>query len=605
MSPLWFAFLVGIVSALSLPLGAITAIFWKPGGRTIAFLMSFGGGALLAALTIDLAGPALERGHFYPLAYGCIIGGLLFVLLNQIVNRHGGFLRKASTMIFYLNGLQRRRNQRIVTRMRRLDVLNQLSTTDLRDLADNASCRALKDGEAIFCEGDPSRYFCVVEEGEVELRYGGRQADSEILRTNDAFGHKAFFTGSCHRAKAVARRESLVLMIPREVLVHLLRRSHDLRRATASYLQSDELKDYLKIDQHVEPKRVERWAREAASNVLNDGQLPYPSEEQSETNFGEIVDDVRRIPFFRHLPDMEVREIAARVFASHVDEGHTFFLRNEMADRMYIVDEGKVALVDASQERRMTSLVEEHEAFGMMSFLTGTRHASAAVSASPMSAWVLTRIDFDELLDRCPHLNQAVRQFLKEEDVASYLQTKHRFNSSEAASWIDRAVRSMNLGRLIPSAGELRAELGAQHGAPVAIWLGILLDGIPESLVIGSSLLRSNVSLSLIAGLFLSNYPEALSSSIGMREQGFKWRRVLLMWTSLMVITGIGALLGNMFFREAPEALFSHVEGIAAGAMLTMIAETMLPEAYFKGGGIVGFSTLLGFLAAIFFKTLG
>lgn len=62
--------------------------------------------------------------------------------------------------------------------------------------------------------------------------------------------------------------------------------------------------------------------------------------------------------------------------------------------------------------------------------------------------------------------------------------------------------------------------------------------------------------------------------------------------------------MGNMFFVGAEPFAFALVEGVAAGAMLTMIAQTMLPEAYFKGGSIIGFSTLLGFLAAIFFKTL-
>ncbi len=72
----------------------------------------------------------------------------------------------------------------------------------------------------------------------------------------------------------------------------------------------------------------------------------------------------------------------------------------------------------------------------------------------------------------------------------------------------------------------------------------------------------------------------------------------------LNVFTGIGAVFGNMFFANAPAMLFSFIEGIAAGAMLTMIAETMLPEAYFKGGSIVGISTLLGFLTPIYFKTM-
>ena len=130
------------------------------------------------------------------------------------------------------------------------------------------------------------------------------------------------------------------------------------------------------------------------------------------------------------------------------------------------------------------------------------------------------------------------------------------------------------------------------------------MDGIPESLVIGASLLHGSISVSLLAGLFLSNFPEALSSSVGMRQLNYSASKILWMWISLMVITGIGAFLGNIFFVEAPRFLFALIDGMAAGAMLVMIAETMLPEACHKGGAITGFATLMGFLAAVFFKTL-
>ena len=162
----------------------------------------------------------------------------------------------------------------------------------------------------------------------------------------------------------------------------------------------------------------------------------------------------------------------------------------------------------------------------------------------------------------------------------------------------------MESGKSIPLAADLVLEVQENHGAPLAIWLGITLDGIPESLVIGASMTQAHVSVSLIAGLFLANYPEALSSSVGMRQQGMSYKRILFMWTSLMILTGIGAALGSLFFVDASPTSFALIEGLAAGAMLTMIAETMLPEAYFKGGSVVGMSTLCGFLAAIFFKTL-
>ena len=89
-----------------------------------------------------------------------------------------------------------------------------------------------------------------------------------------------------------------------------------------------------------------------------------------------------------------------------------------------------------------------------------------------------------------------------------------------------------------------------------------------------------------------------------MRQQGMRFARVLFMWTSLMVLTGIGAALGSEFFVEANSHAFAIVEGVAAGAMLTLIAQTMAPEAYLKAGPVVGLATLMGFLAAIFFKTL-
>ncbi|MBV2092787.1 MAG: Crp/Fnr family transcriptional regulator, partial [Candidatus Thiodiazotropha sp. (ex Ctena orbiculata)] len=100
-SMVMMAFALGIISASSLPMGAITAKFWQPSDRATAILMAFGGGALLAALTIDLVASAVEEGHFYALAAGAMVGGLLFIGLNQLVNDYGGFLRKASTTIYH------------------------------------------------------------------------------------------------------------------------------------------------------------------------------------------------------------------------------------------------------------------------------------------------------------------------------------------------------------------------------------------------------------------------------------------------------------------------------------------------------------------------
>ena len=101
------------------------------------------------------------------------------------------------------------------------------------------------------------------------------------------------------------------------------------------------------------------------------------------------------------------------------------------------------------------------------------------------------------------------------------------------------------------------------RASALAIQLGILLDGIPESLVIGGSTVEGHVSFSLIAGLFLSNYPDELSNSVGMYQQGMHFAWVIFTWTSLMVLTRFGAALGSESFVGTNPHAFAVVDGAA------------------------------------------
>jgi zinc transporter ZupT len=112
------------------------------------------------------------------------------------------------------------------------------------------------------------------------------------------------------------------------------------------------------------------------------------------------------------------------------------------------------------------------------------------------------------------------------------------------------------------------------------------------------------MSLSLLAGLFISDFPEALSSSVGMKKLKIPNMKIFFMWTSIMFATGIGAFAGNIFFENVSPAFHAIVNGMAAGAMLTMIAETMLPEAYHIGGSVTGLSTLAGFLVTLLLNVI-
>ena len=208
------------------------------------------------------------------------------------------------------------------------------------------------------------------------------------------------------------------------------------------------------------------------------------------------------------------------------------------------------------------------------------------------------------MLQQSPRLEASVKTFVEQPKLKDYLQTRQHFDSTKATEWIQQALKSMDAGKLIPSATRINSIMAEHKEAPMAIWLGLLMDGIPEALTIGAHIVTNPISPSLMAGLMLSNYPEALSSSEGMKQQGFSIARILMMWTSLMLITGILAAFGSLLFSDVPESVISLLESMAAGAMLTVISETMLPEAYAKGGSIVGLSTLLGFLSIIVIKSI-
>jgi len=177
--------------------------------------------------------------------------------------------------------------------------------------------------------------------------------------------------------------------------------------------------------------------------------------------------------------------------------------------------------------------------------------------------------------------------------------------------WRDETFAKLDDLGLSVSNEEILAE-GRERSkghAAMAIWLGILIDGIPESLVIGMLAVSSGgISMGFIAGVFLANMPEAMSSAVSMRANKMSLKRIYMMWGSICLMTGIGAFLGAIMFPENPTGELFYVmvgiESLAAGAMLTMIAETMLPEAFEQGGAIVGLSTLVGFLAALIAKVL-
>ena len=143
-------------------------------------------------------------------------------------------------------------------------------------------------------------------------------------------------------------------------------------------------------------------------------------------------------------------------------------------------------------------------------------------------------------------------------------------------------------------------------GSGAAIAIGALLDGVPESVVLGIGLLSGGtVSLSVLAAVFISNVPEGLSSAAGMKRSGRSARYVFGVWGGIAVASGLAAMIGYLSLGSASPELIAVITAVAAGAILTMVADTMIPEAFEETRALTGVITSLGFLTAFAIEVLG
>jgi zinc transporter, ZIP family len=144
--------------------------------------------------------------------------------------------------------------------------------------------------------------------------------------------------------------------------------------------------------------------------------------------------------------------------------------------------------------------------------------------------------------------------------------------------------------------GRKKMRRSAGAGSALAIVLGIVLDGIPESAVIGLGLLGgTGVSVAVIAAVFLSNLPEAIAATTGLVAGGWTRGRIMGLWALVTLVSGLASLFGYAIFDSASPGALAFVLAFAGGAILTMLADTMMPEAFEHGGKLVGLLTTLGF----------
>jgi ZIP family zinc transporter len=155
------------------------------------------------------------------------------------------------------------------------------------------------------------------------------------------------------------------------------------------------------------------------------------------------------------------------------------------------------------------------------------------------------------------------------------------------------------IGRL--GAGEpVDLEASPRSRLVVPMVLAIILDGVPESIVIGLGITEGGaVSLAMLVAVFISNLPEAIAGSIGMKAGGASRGKIILLWFVIVLVCAVASVAGYSWFRGVSDRWLAFVQAFAGGAILMMLANSMIPEAYEHGGKLAGVFTVLGFFVSV------
>ena len=147
-----------------------------------------------------------------------------------------------------------------------------------------------------------------------------------------------------------------------------------------------------------------------------------------------------------------------------------------------------------------------------------------------------------------------------------------------------------------------RVEEAATGGARAAVGFALLaavtLDGVPENLALGVSLLSGGGSIVLLVAIFCSNFPESLVGAVAMRRGGRSAAFAIGIWSLTAVLLTAAVVFGREVFARLPEEHLAFPLAFAGGAVLASLADTLMPEAFEHGRPLNSMATAAGFLVS-------
>jgi len=312
----------------------------------------------------------------------------------------------------------------------------------------------------------------------------------------------------------------------------------------------------------------------------------------------ELIGLLSNCELLRHLPADAIQQILPNVTEQRIAAGQVVFRAGDHAEALYIVAGGSVEVVaDPADARDGTGGVIAElgpgTPFGEMGLLSRGARTATVRSATGALLLKIGRQDFDALVAADPVLARSVQQLSHARAIRNLSD-----GAANPSTWARLARQSLDQ----VSRAEVNTLLrDAGPGAGMAIVLGNILDTIPGCLVIGANFNGvASLSLTLILGMFLGGIPEGAVSAAMLDRAGYRARVIFALWSTVLLAGMVAAALGRVILGASDSLAAVFCEAVAGGAVLALVAHTMIPEAIDEGGSLVVLPTVGGFLFALY-----
>lgn len=341
-----------------------------------------------------------------------------------------------------------------------------------------------------------------------------------------------------------------------------------------------------------------KWLEKRGAAIRHPALAKFYYLRQKQKDSGILLNKLSNVELVRSLPPEEMEGVLTCIEPINVKEGEILFRQGDPGNALYLINDGSIDIVtDNGGERNIIATLGAGQSFGEMALLTTDNRTATAIAAEDSLLLRIGKDQFDALMEISPGLRKAVEQ-LNSKRILQNVQNLRGHRETE--HW--KKVAASNINRLSKAEELTYMKKSASTGNPLALFLGAMLDTIPESIIIGAGFISLDTyTFTFILAVFLSNLPESMGSSMNMLEAGYSKARIFSLWCALIFAGIIAAAVGNIFLLDAPPTIITFVEAVAGGGILAMLASVMMPEAYEDGGAEVGLATIVGFLAAFFF----